>query len=69
MALIGESAKATDSLSKVSKLLGACYNLLTAGSKEQSVIGDIMQEKNLPEMVVVLKNSLVVLENNKTPIY
>lgn len=61
--MIGLSAKESDSMGKVSKLLGACYNLFAVGSKEQADIATAMQEKSLPDMVLCLKNSLIALES------
>ena len=60
--LLAQSAKETDSMTKVSKLLGAMYNVFEPASKEQLAIAEVMQSKQLPEMVTVLKNSLVFLE-------
>ena len=65
MQMIGLSAKETDSMGKTSKLLGAVYNLFAVGSKEQSDISNVMQEKNLPDMVITLKNSIKSLEVSK----
>jgi hypothetical protein len=63
--MIGLSAKEKDSMGKISKLLGAAYNIFEAGSKEQTDITKVMEDKQLPDMVTVLKNSIVVLEGRK----
>ncbi|MCK5613705.1 hypothetical protein KAR91_68205, partial [Candidatus Pacearchaeota archaeon] len=65
MQMIGLSAKETDSMGRISKLLGACYNLFAVGSKEQKDIGLVMADKQLPDMVICLKNCLITLEASK----